>query len=129
MSGVKKYSRLMLLHCSKILAKMDARTHQDWMADENLRDAVCMRLMSLAECVKEYLKENPTLPDEFPHIPWDDIVRFRDKIAHHYEGIDYDIVWEILEADIQPLYTVISELADQNSPSATPKYAMSNEGN
>jgi len=118
MSGTKNYPKLMLLHCSKIQAKMEGRTHDDWLRDENLCDAVCMRLMSLAECVKEYLKENPALPEEYPHIPWDSIVRFRDKAAHHYEGIDYDIVWEILESDIAPLYDVITELAEeQESPS------------
>jgi len=65
MNAVKNYPGLMLLHCGKILTKMEGRTHQDWVHDENLRDAVCMRLMSLAECAKEYLKENAALPDEF----------------------------------------------------------------
>ena len=112
MSAAKNYVALMLLHCEKALAKMDGRTRQDWVNDENFRDAVCMRLMSLTECIKEYLKDTPALSNEFPHISWDNIVRFRDKIAHHYEGIDYDIVWEILETDITPLYEVIRELAD-----------------
>jgi len=115
MSGVKDYTGLMLLHCGKILSKMEGRTYQDWMNDENLRDAVCMRLMSLTECVKEYLKENHSLPDAFPHIPWDNIARFRDKIAHHYEGIDYEAVWGILEIDITPLYAVISEFENHKS--------------
>ena len=121
MNADKDYSNLMFLHCSKILSKMDGRTYGDWVNDENLRDAVCMRLMSLAECVKEYLKENPELPDEYPHIPWDNIVRFRDKIAHHYEGIDYDLVWGILESDITPLYKVISEFANKSAHTSRPK--------
>ena len=112
MSDAKNYVALMLLHCEKALAKMDGRTQQDWANDENLRDAVCMRLMSLTECIKEYLKETPVLSNKFPHIAWDNIVRFRDRIAHHYEGIDYDVVWEILETDIAPLYEVIRKLAE-----------------
>ena len=86
MKEVKNYSTLMMLHCGKILTKMEGRTLQDWWNDENLRDAVCMRLLSLTECIKEYIKENPAITDKFPDIPWDDIVRFRDKIAHHYGG-------------------------------------------
>jgi len=114
MNEVKNYPKLMLLHCGKIRDKIEGRTRQDWRQDENLRDAVSMRLMSLAECVKEYFKENPGLPDAHPNIPWDDIVRFRDKIAHHYEGIDYDIVWGILVTDIHPLYEVICKLAAES---------------
>jgi uncharacterized protein with HEPN domain len=110
MSGVKNYSSLMLLHCGKILTKIEGLTHRDWVLDENLRDAVCMRLLSLTECVKEYIRENPAILNEHPDIPWDNIVRFRDKIAHHYEGMDYDVVWGILESDIQPLYEVINKL-------------------
>jgi uncharacterized protein with HEPN domain len=113
MSAPKNYVALMMLHCGKALAKMDGRSRQDWVHDENLRDAVCMRLMSLTECIKAYLKEIPAVTARFPHIPWENIVRFRDKIAHHYEGIDYDIVWEILESDITPLYAVIKKLAEE----------------
>lgn len=88
MSGNKRYSELMLLHCEKIFNKMAGRTYQDWLNDENLRDAVCMRLMSLTECIKEHLKEHPAIFEEYPHIPWENIIRFRDKIAHHYEGAE-----------------------------------------
>jgi len=114
MSGTKNLPDLMALHCDKIIAKMDGRTHEDWVTDENLRDAVCMRLMSLADCVKEHIKENPTLSQKFPQIPWDNIVRFRDKIAHHYEIMDYDVVWEIFVSDIPPLSVAIKKL--QTSP-------------
>lgn len=117
MSGRKNYLLLMNLHCEKVVGKMDGKSLDDWARDENLRDAVCMRLMSLAECVKEYLKERPALPDDHPHIPWDDIARFRDKIAHHYEGIDYDVVWGILEADIHPLHRAIESLLAEKTHS------------
>jgi uncharacterized protein with HEPN domain len=93
MSGTKHHLNLMRLHCGKIADKMDGKTLADRAEDENLRDAVCMRLLSLAESVKEYLKSSPAIPKAYPDIPWSDIVRFRDKIAHHYEGIGYDLVW------------------------------------
>ncbi|MGE4505282.1 MAG: DUF86 domain-containing protein [Desulfovibrionaceae bacterium] len=100
----------MRLHCEKVLSKMDGKTIEDWGKDENLRDAVCLRLQQLAECVKKQVRCDADLPARFPHIPWDEIIRFRDKIAHHYEGVDYDMVWEIIETDIPPLHAVILEL-------------------
>jgi len=120
MSGKKDYLLLMNLHCEKVVRKMDGKTLEDWATDENLRDAACMRLMSLAECIKEYLKGHPALAEEYPHVPWGDIARFRDKIAHHYEGMDYDLVWTILETDIPPLHTVIEALLEKESHSPEP---------
>ena len=118
MSGVKNYLNLMKLHSDKIFTKIEGMTHEDWIRDENLRDAVCMRLMSLAECVKEHIRENPAVIKNYPQIPWADIVRFRDKIAHHYEGTDYDVVLGILESDIQPLYEIIIKLTAMEMPEA-----------
>lgn len=118
MSGGKDYLSLMRQQCDAVLRKMRGKTRADWGADENLRDAVCLRLLALAENVKEYLRIHPDLPDEHPEIPWRDIVKFRERIAHHYEGIDYDIVWEIAETDIPLLSEVIGKMmADQPSSS------------
>ena len=112
MSG-KDYLPLMRLHCEAVLRKMRGKRLADWGQDENLRDAVCMRLLALAESVKGLLAQRPDLPEEMPDIPWREIAKFRDKMAHHYEGIDYDVVWEIVEADIQPLYQAILELSEK----------------
>ncbi len=116
MSGVKSYLDLMALHCEKINSKLRGKELPDWVVDENLRDAVCMRLLSLSECAKEYLKRHPAIIKEYPHIPWNEIARFRDKLAHHYEGIDFDLLWEILETDIAPLYKAIKSLKEKEVP-------------
>ncbi len=73
-----------------------------------------MRLLALAENTKEYIKirkesESP-LASQFPQIPWNEIARFRERLAHHYEGIDYDIVWEIVENDIPQLVKVLAKI-------------------
>lgn len=104
----------MQLHCLKILQKLNGKNISDWGQDENLRDAVCMRLLALAENTKEYIKickkSGSPLTSQFPEIPWNEIARFRERLAHHYEGIDYDIVWEIVENDIPQLVEAINKI-------------------
>ncbi len=39
----------------------------------------------------------------------------RNKIIHHYFGIDYDIVWDTINTDIPPLRESISLLMDNIS--------------
>ena len=35
-----------------------------------------------------------------PEVPWSDIKRMRDRLAHHYEGTDYEAVWDTLVVDL-----------------------------
>eukprot|EP01022_Parablepharisma_sp_SALTPOND_P006168 TRINITY_DN125056_c0_g1_i1.p2 TRINITY_DN125056_c0_g1~~TRINITY_DN125056_c0_g1_i1.p2 ORF type:complete len:113 (-),score=4.93 TRINITY_DN125056_c0_g1_i1:13-351(-) len=73
-----------------------------------------MRLLALSENTKEFFRQQKesgtSLESEYPQIPWKEIIRFREKLAHHYEGIDYDLVWEIVENDLPPLLDTIKKL-------------------
>ena len=41
--------------------------------------------------------------DKHTKIPWKKIIGTRDKIIHHYFGVNLDIVWEIMKKDILDL--------------------------
>jgi uncharacterized protein with HEPN domain len=89
----KNHLILMIMHMDKIIKRMNNKTFEIWIQDEILQDAVCMRLMALTECIKNFLKQRPEIFDQYPSILWEDIIRFREKITHHYEGINFDMVW------------------------------------
>lgn len=38
--------------------------------------------------------------DRHPEVPWSLIKRMRDRLAHHYEGTDYEAIWDTLVADL-----------------------------
>ena len=40
-------------------------------------------------------KKNNLLQKNYPEIEWNKITRVRDFISHHYEMLDYEIVFEI----------------------------------
>lgn len=55
--------------------------------------------------------------EEHPGVPWRDMKAMRNRLAHYYEGTDYQIVWDTLERDFPVLRILIeevvgSELAD-----------------
>lgn len=64
----------------------------DFVSDDYFRNAVERALEILGEAVKNL---SPETKAEFPFIEWKEISRFRDKLAHHYWGVDHTIVWEI----------------------------------
>ena len=63
-------------------------------------DAVMMNFIVVGETVDK-------LSDEFrqknPQVNWQKIYAFRNIVAHHYFGINVDLVWQIIQKDI-PLF-------------------------
>lgn len=46
---------------------------------------------------------SPLLRREYPDIPWKATAGMRDKIMHHYFGVDYEAVYETVRVDIPVL--------------------------
>jgi len=38
------------------------------------------------------------------------VARFRDKLVHHYSGVNYDIVWDIIENSLPELFKQIKRI-------------------
>lgn len=65
-----------------------------------LQDGIVHNLELIGACVKELPMD---LLADYPHIPWSSIARMRDRLAHHYLGLDLEIVWEVVGHDLPPL--------------------------
>lgn len=49
------------------------------------------------EIIGEASKNMPqTIKSKYPHIPWEEMYRLRNRISHEYFGIDYEIIWQIV---------------------------------
>lgn len=44
---------------------------------------------------------------EHPCVPWSAIKRMRDRRAHHYDGTDYEVVWDTLISDLPEIRNLI----------------------
>lgn len=63
------------------------------------------------EIIGEAVKNIPnSFRKKYPKIPWSKIAGARDKIIHHYFGLDLDTVWEIIEKDLPDLKKKINEI-------------------
>lgn len=67
--------------------------YSDFLHDFKTIDAVIRNFEIIGEATKN-------LPDhiknKYPHIPWEEMYRLRNKISHEYFGIDYEILWNIV---------------------------------
>lgn len=63
------------------------------------------------EIIGEAVKNLPIgFMNEYPYIEWNKIAGARDKIVHHYFGVDLEIIWKIVNENLPTLKKEISEI-------------------
>ncbi|WP_246589191.1 HepT-like ribonuclease domain-containing protein [Methanofollis formosanus] len=78
---------------------------RDIASAEELRDRPLERagiermLTIIGEAAKNI---SPQLRKSYPEIPWKEIAGMRDKIVHHYFGVDYEAVFLTVQDDTSP---------------------------
>ncbi len=72
-----------------------------------IQDAVVRNFQVLGEATK---KLPATFKEKHKEVPWSKVAKFRDKLIHHYSGINYDIVWEIIEVSLPELHKQIKQI-------------------
>jgi uncharacterized protein with HEPN domain len=75
--------------------------------DEILSRAVVRSLEIIGEATK---KLNADFKAQHPHIEWKKMAGTRDKLIHDYFGVDYEIVWDVIENKLPELQFQIDEL-------------------
>ncbi len=82
---------------SEIESFVKNTTYPEFFKDTMKRAAVVRNLEIVGEAAskisKEFQKKNST-------IPWSDIVGMRNKLIHDYFDVDYGIVWEVVQSDL-----------------------------
>lgn len=75
--------------------------------DKKTVNAVIRSLEVVGEAAKR-------IPDEFrikyPDVPWKKMTAMRDKLIHHYTGVDLEIVWIVITEEITPLIPIFKNI-------------------
>jgi uncharacterized protein with HEPN domain len=74
--------------------------------DLKTQSAVLHQLMVIGEAVKRLSSE---FRDAHPAIPWRLIAGMRDRLIHHYDEVDLDEVWRVIEKDMTELITWLEQ--------------------
>ncbi len=80
-----------------------------------VNDAVLTRACERSlEIIGEAVKNIPSeFRMKYPLIEWRDFAGMRDKLIHHYFGIDYEIVWSVIQSELPDLKDAIGILIEQ----------------
>jgi uncharacterized protein with HEPN domain len=84
---------------------------ETFLNDSKTMDAVIRNFEIIGEAARR-------LPDEFkekyPQIDWTRIIGFRNRIVHDYIGIDYNIVWSIIQNYLDNLISDLEQVSKKS---------------
>lgn len=82
-------------------------TRQELEADRMRVSAILYQVLIIGEATKRLSKD---LRDGHPEIPWNNMAGMRDIVAHHYDEIDFDVLWNVLNNGISDMLRNIRPL-------------------
>ncbi|MBQ7148573.1 MAG: DUF86 domain-containing protein [Pseudobutyrivibrio sp.] len=77
-------------------------------SDEMCVEATVFNLMQIGELAKTSLSYE--LKSQITTIPWHQIYGLRNRIVHGYDGVNLQIVWDVLKEDLPELEKELSGL-------------------
>ena len=84
--------------------------YEDFLEDIKAQDAVVRNLEIIGEAAKNISDD---FKAKYPQIPWKDLAGIRDKLIHHYFGVNLEIVWAIIDEDLPQLRKEIRQIKEQ----------------
>ena len=91
----------------QIRAYVADRSEEVFTKDRKTQDAVIRNLEIIGEAAKNL---SANLRKSHSAVPWKDLMGMRDKMIHHYFGINYEIVWQIAKEELAGLLPRLEEI-------------------
>ena len=109
MLSVKEKGLLLSIikHCKKIKEKMNGLTREQFDEDEDVAQIICFNILQIGELSKNFESE---FIERNNKVPWKQIKGMRDKVAHGYDKIDMDRVWNTALFDTDQLLKYCQEI-------------------
>jgi uncharacterized protein with HEPN domain len=86
--------------CEKIQVYTEGMDFKRFHDDNKTLDAVIRNFEVIGEASKQ-IPEN--FRDSHPHISWRHLIGLRNRIVHAYFGVDHQIIWKIIQENLEEL--------------------------
>lgn len=78
--------------------------------DDKTVSAVIRKFEIMGEAARNIPKN---IRNNYPDIPWKEMIGFRDKLIHFYFGIKYEIVWDTIKMKLPDLKEKIKKILEE----------------
>ena len=94
------YLKHILDETNFVLKYASEKSKEQILNDEVLIKAIVRSVEIIGEATK---KVPPEVTSKYPEVPWKFMAGTRDFLIHHYFGIDYDVMWNIISEQLPEL--------------------------
>jgi len=91
------------------LQRLVAKGKEQFLQDEDMQAAILYYLQTMSESTTHISQENRSSQ---PQIEWQKIRGLRNRVVHDYLSIDLELVWAILEKELEPLQAAVKEILE-----------------
>jgi len=101
------YLEDILLSIRRINEYVEGYDLKSFESDNKTLDAVIRNFEIIGEASKnlpDFIKE------KYDEVPWDEMYMLRNKVSHEYFGIDYEIIWDIIQHHLPENASQIEEI-------------------
>ena len=105
--SIQLYLNDILESISKIQKTTQGKNKKYLFDNEIIFDGIILNLQIIGESVKQI--PSP-IREQYPQIDWSSIIGLRNVISHAYFSFDLNIIWDIIQTEINPLKIVIQHI-------------------
>ena len=90
----------LIAYIEKLQAYCTGLTYEEFERDTKLAEACVFNLSQMGELANRI---DTDFVAQHADIPWHYLYALRNRIVHDYEGVNLQLIWEIISDDLEPL--------------------------
>jgi len=110
---MKKNDMVYLHHILNSIERIEEYTEglekENFLSSNLVQDGTIRQIEIIGEATKNLSKN---FREKYPQVPWNDIAGMRDRLIHHYFGVNLNDVWYTVRVDIPTLKDGILVILD-----------------
>ncbi|NET41015.1 DUF86 domain-containing protein [Okeania sp. SIO2B3] len=75
--------------------------------NEEKQSAILYQIIVMGEATKRL---SPEFREQYPEIPWKDIAGMRDILAHQYDRLNFNTLWDVIQSDVPEVLPLLESL-------------------
>jgi uncharacterized protein with HEPN domain len=99
-----------ILEAIERIDRYGVRGREAFEHDELIQNWITHQLQIIGEAAARI---TPDLRENYPEVPWRQIIGMRNVLTHGYFDIDLDIVWSVVERDLGKLRSQVEAILDE----------------
>jgi len=100
----------MLDHAREAVAMLGGRMREEMEENRMLQLALTRLIEIVGEAANRVSKE---ARQQFPELPWPQIIGMRNRLVHGYDLIDFDLLYDTVRTDLPPLIENLERILAQ----------------